>query len=96
MAKVVGGPRRNSRKKMSKSVKQKGKPNITGFMQSFEPGTHVILKADSAYQKGIYHMRFHGRSGVIVGTQGECYKVMITMGKEKKVLIIHPIHLKRE
>ena len=96
MVKVVGSSRRKSRNKMSKRVGQKGKPNITGYMQSFEPGTHVILKADSAYQKGCYHTRFHGRSGVIVGTQGECYKVMITMGKEKKVLLVHPIHLKRE
>jgi len=52
-----------------------------------------MLQANSSIQNGMYFPRFHGKTGTIIGKQGNCYKVLIKdIGKEKTILI-HPIHL---
>jgi large subunit ribosomal protein L21e len=39
--------------------------------------------------------RFHGRTGRIVGKQGECYYVEIRDGNSMKKVLAHPVHLKK-
>ena len=95
MVKRIGGLRRKTRYKLSKGKRGKGKISITNYLQSFSIGDRVYLGVESAVQKGMYHPRFMGRSGIIKGKRGKCYEVSINdIGKEKK-LIVHPIHLKR-
>ena len=53
------------------------------------------MKAETAVQGGMYHRRFHGKSGIVKGTQGRCYKVEIKDGDKQKTMIVHPVHLKR-
>lgn len=93
--KKIGGNRRKSRYKMKKSVSDKGKLHIKRFMQSFEDGDKVLLKAYSSYQKGLFCLRFHGKIGEVKGKQGECYKVNIKDGNKKKLCIVHPVHMLR-
>ncbi len=95
MAKRIGGCKRKSRHKTKKSVKNKGKISLRRYFQKFEKGNQVKLFVEPAVQKGSYHMRFHGKSGIIKGKTGKCYKVMIKDGKKAKELVIHPIHLKK-
>ncbi len=95
MVKRIGGLRRKTRYKLSKEKRGKGKISITNYLQSFSTGDRVYLGAESAVQKGMYHPRFMGRSGIIKGKRGKCYEVSINdIGKEK-TLVVHPIHLKR-
>jgi len=94
MVKRIGGTRRKSRFKMRKPVSSRGKISITNYFQKFEDGDIVQLKAEPAVQKGIYHLDFHGKSGIVAGMQGACYKVTIKDGKKEKCLLVHPIHLK--
>ena len=49
----------------------------------------------TAYQKGMYYPRFHGKSALVMNKKGHCYEVLIKDGGKEKMLIVHPIHLKR-
>jgi len=91
--KRVGGLRRKTRGKFRKSIKEKGFLPITRFLQEFKENDIVTLKAFSSYQKGMYHPRFHGRTGKIVGKQGKCYYVELNDGKKSKRILVHPVHL---
>ena len=95
MVQRIGGMRRKSRQKFKKYFKRQGKISLTRFFQQFEVGARVALVAEPAYQKALYKARFHGRSGSVVGSQGRCYKVQIVDGSKEKVLIVHPVHLKK-
>ncbi len=90
----VGGFRRKTRGKLKKTIQGKGKLSLRRFFQVFDINTQVRLTAESGYQNGMYFPRFHGKSGIVVGTQGICYKVRINDRGKNKDLIIHPIHLK--
>jgi len=94
MVKRIGGFRRKTRHKLKKNFRQKGKISITKYMQKFKNNDKVILSAEPAIQKGMYFPRFHGKSGIIVGKQGDCYKVQIKDSNKTKTVLVHPIHLK--
>ena len=95
MVQRVGGFRRDTRRKLKKGIRQKGKISLTRYLQQFNRGDHVQLQAEPAVQKGMYFPPFHGKAGIIGEKQGRCYKVEIKDGGVKKVLIVHPVHLKR-
>lgn len=93
--KRIGGLRRKTRYKMRKSISDKGKLHISKFLQSFEEGDKVLLKAYPSYQKGIFNLRFHGKIGEVSGKQGGCFKVNLKDGKTLKTFVVHPVHLVR-
>lgn len=95
MVQRIGGMRRKSRDKFKKYYRTRGKMSVNRFLQQMEAGTHVRLAGEPAYQKSLYKSRFHGKSGIVEGAQGSCYKVKITDGSKEKILIVHPVHLKR-
>jgi len=64
-------------------------------MQNFKEGAKVALNANPTVQKGMYHPRFHSKTGIIAGKRGECYEVLIKDNKKEKKVIVHPIHLRR-
>ena len=95
MSKRIGGPRRGTRRKFSKNIRQKGKISTTRYIQEFKKGDNVVLCAEPAVQKSLYHQRHHGRQGVVQKKIGKCYEILIRdINKEKKV-IVHPVHLKK-
>ena len=95
MVKRTGSSIRRSRSKRKVPLRQRGKLQITKYLAEFKPKEEVVLKASPAVQEGIYHMRFHGRAGIVKGKQGRCYLVDIKDGSKQKTLIVHPAHLKR-
>ena len=95
MVQRVGGARRKTRHKMSKALRNKGKISLTAMLDTYKDGDKVLLAAEPAVQKGMFGRRFYGRIGVVSGNQGACYKINILEGRKKKVLIVHPVHLKR-
>jgi len=84
-----------SRNKLRKSIREPSRVRIRSFLQNFKEGDKVALKADSAYQKGMYHLRFHGKTGLVVGKSGDCYRIKIKDFEKEKTLIVHPVHLKK-
>lgn len=95
MVRRKGGTRRKTRQLMRKNFRTKGKISLSKFFQEFSQGDRVILKAEPAYQKGMYHLRFHSKEGVITGRRGDCYEVGFYDGGKKKFVQVHPIHLKK-
>ena len=95
MVKRIGTSRRGSRHKLRKNYREKGKISTTRFLQEFNIDDRVALVAEPAYHKAMYHTRFHGKIGKIIGKRGRCYEVMIKDGSKQKVLIVHPVHLKK-
>jgi len=95
MVKRIGGFRRKTRSKLKKPVRKKGKISIKNYFQNFKAGDKVLLKAEPAVQKGMYFPRFHSKVGVVRGKKGTCYEIEIKDGKKQKMLVIHPVHLKR-
>ena len=95
MAQRSGGFRRKTRSKLKKNKKDRGKISIAKYVQQFQLGDRVCLKAEPAIQKGMYFPRYHGKAGIISGKQGKCYFVKIKDGNKEKVLLTHPVHLKR-
>jgi len=93
MAKRVGSTRRKTRKKLTKEKRDSGKLSLTKYFARFNPEEKVVLNAEPSVQKGCYHIRFHGKVGVIKGRQGRCYKVSIKDGSKQKTLIVSPVHL---
>lgn len=69
--------------------------SINRALQSFEDGESVNIVIDSTIHKGMPHIRFHGRTGVVEGQQGSSYRVGIKDGKKHKTLVIRPEHLRK-
>lgn len=93
--KRIGGFRRKSRYKMKVSISDKGKLPLKRYLQTFEEGDKVLLKAFSPEHKGLFCLRFHGKIGEVIGSQGSCYKVQIKDGRASKMCIVNPVHLVR-
>jgi|TARA_B100001971_G_C17869349_1_gene372408 large subunit ribosomal protein L21e len=91
----IGGSRRKSRHKFTKSRKIKGIISLTRYLQKLDVGQKVALSVEPAVQKGMYASRFISKIGVVKGMQGKCYKIQIKDIKKNKTLIVHPIHLKK-
>lgn len=95
MVKRIGGFRRKTRYKLTKEKRNRGKISMTNYFQSFNAGDRVSLYAEPSVQKGMYHPRFMGKAGIIQRMRGKCYEVSIKDGGKKKMLIVHPVHLRR-
>ncbi len=95
LVKRIGSFRRKTRHKLGKKTRKKGKINLSKYFQTFKIGEKVILKAESAVQKGMYRPVFHGKSGIVNAKKGRCYEVSIKDKNKQKTIIVHPIHLKR-
>jgi large subunit ribosomal protein L21e len=95
MVKRSKGLRSKSRNILRKKPRDRGLTSITRALQSFELGDSVNIVIDSSVQKGMPHIRFHGRTGKIEGQQGNSYIVGINDGKKHKLLVIRPEHLRR-
>ena len=95
MAKRIGGLRRKTRYKFRKEIRSRGKISMTRYFQSFNSGDKVHLTIESGVQKGMCHPRFAGKTGVIKGRRGRCYEVQIKDFSKGKILIVHPVHLRR-
>ena len=95
MSKRKGSFRRDTRHKLTKGARQKGKISLSAYFQAFKEGDKVALVAEPAIQKGMYFPMFYGKQGIIKAKRGRCYEVMIKDKHKAKMLLIHPVHLKR-
>jgi len=68
---------------------------MTSFFQTLNVGDKVVFMADSSHHGSLYHAPFHGRAGAVDGMQGQCYKVKFKDGNKEKMLLVHPVHLRK-
>lgn len=95
MATRIGGARRKTRYTFKKDIRRKGKISISNYLQKFNQGDRIYLDIEPAVHKGTYCKRFLGKMGIIGKQAGRCYEVMIKDNKKNKILIVHPVHMKR-
>ncbi|MDP7323777.1 MAG: 50S ribosomal protein L21e [Candidatus Woesearchaeota archaeon] len=95
MAQRIGGFRRQTRYKLQKHFRKRGKISIPKYLQIFKLGDRVVLHAEPAVQKGMYHPRFHGKVAVVKSKRGTNYEVELKDGGKLKTLIVHPVHLEK-
>jgi len=67
---------------------------INELVKSFKEGETVVIDLKVRFS-GMPHPRYRGRHGIILGKQGNAYKVQIHDGNAVKMLIIPPVHLKK-
>ena len=88
------GSRRKSRSKLKKNIRSRGKISISRYLQEFKIGDRVMLDAEPAIQKGMYHPRYHSLVGVVVGRRREGYQVRINDNDNVKDIFVRAIHLR--
>jgi large subunit ribosomal protein L21e len=93
MVKSSKGLRRRSRGILSKSPRNRGNPPVARLMRKFEEGEKVCIKIEPSVRSGAPHLRFQGRTGVVVGTQGRMYRVSIMDGGKEKIILSNAVHL---
>ena len=82
-----------TRSLLKKPTREKGKPNIGKILHEFTPGSQVIIKMDSSFQKSMPHKRFHGKIGIIMDKRGRGYVVSVPQGNSIKEIIVRSEHL---
>ncbi|HJO14706.1 MAG TPA: 50S ribosomal protein L21e [Candidatus Pacearchaeota archaeon] len=77
-----------------KSVREKGKVNLSRYFQEFSKGDRVAVIRELAVQPK-FPKQLQGRSGVVESNRGSSYIVKINDMNKEKTYIIHPVHLKK-
>jgi len=95
MVKASKGSRRRTRSVMQRRARERGLSPITREFQRFEVGDRASVNLDPSVHKGQPHVRFHGRTGTIAGTQGRAFLLDINDGGKSKQLIVRPEHLRK-
>ncbi|WP_254862910.1 50S ribosomal protein L21e [Halovivax gelatinilyticus] len=90
------GPRQGTRNKLRNKPRERGTSPPQRAIQEYETGQKVHLKIDPSVPDGRYHPRFDGRTGEVIGTQGNAYKVQIGDGGVEKTLIVTAAHLRAQ
>ena len=87
------GYRHSTRKLFSKSPRKRGLQPLGRLLTKFKVGDQVVIKIDSAIQKGMPHRRYHGKFGVISEIRGRAYVIKIKTGNATKMIIARPEHV---
>jgi len=95
MVKRIGGNRRKTRTLLKKPVRSRGKISTTNYFQEFNEGDKVVMKAEPSVQEGMHFRRFQGKTGIIKKRTRNCYEVSVMDGNKAKLLVVHPVHLRR-
>ncbi len=95
MVKASKGYRRRTRSVMQRRTRERGLSPITRAFQKFEVGDRASVNLDPSIQKGMPHVRFHGRTGTVAGMQGRAYVLDVRMGGKMKQIIVRPEHLRK-
>ena len=90
----TGGARKQTRSKLSKRARTRGKITISRILKKFKIGDKVAISIEPAVHKGMTHPKYQGKHGEIVKKSKDCYYVEIKDRKMKKKLISAPVHLK--
>ena len=90
------GPRKKTRYKFKKDLRERGLPPVTCVIQNFDIGQQVHIVCNPSIQKGMPHRRFHGLTGTVLGRRGRAWMLTIRDGNADKVVIARPQHLKAQ
>jgi large subunit ribosomal protein L21e len=87
------GYRSGTRRLFKKEPRERGKMKLSKLLYEYQPGTQVVVKIDSSFQKGMPHRRYHGRVGTVINKRGRSYVVSVSQGDAIREIIVRPEHL---
>ncbi len=87
------GYRHSTRKLFTKSPRKRGIQPLGRLLIKYNVGDQVVIKIDSAIQKGMPHRRYQGKFGVISEVRGRAYVIKIKVGNMTKDIIARPEHV---
>ncbi|ELY79793.1 50S ribosomal protein L21e [Natrinema pallidum] len=90
------GPRQGTRRKLANDPRDRGTSPPQRAIQEYEEGEKVHLKIDPSTPDGRFHPRFDGRTGEVVGKQGDAFKVEIVDGGKEKTLLVTAAHMRAQ
>ena len=90
------GPRSKTRYAYKKSVREKGKPSVNKMMQRFKIGDFVHINVDPSVHNGMPFRRYQGKTGKIIGMQGNSYILEVKSILATRQIIAHPAHLMKQ
>ncbi len=88
------GPRKKTRYKLKKNLRERGILPVTRVIQNFDMGQKVHIVLEPSIQKGMPGRRFHGKTGTVIGKRGRAWIVEVPDGNTSKVVISRPQHLR--
>ncbi|MFA5061218.1 MAG: 50S ribosomal protein L21e [Candidatus Pacearchaeota archaeon] len=77
-----------------KKIREKGKLKLSSYFKKIDDGTRVAISIDKSVNHSL-PKRVQGRSGVVLGSRGNSKLIKIKDGNKEKILIVHPIHIKK-
>lgn len=95
MVRPSHGLRRRGRNILRKTPRNRGLSPITHEFQEFASGEKANIFIDSNIHKGAPHLRFHGKTGTVVGPQGRSFVLQVKDGDKVKIVICRPEHLRK-
>jgi len=88
------GPQQGTRNKLKNDARSRGTSPPQRAVTQFEEGDEVHLSLDPSVQEARFHPRFNGKTGVVLGPQGQAWRVEIRDGGKTKTVITKAAHLK--
>jgi len=95
VVKASKGFRRRTRSVLRNRVRERGIPPVTPGLQRFAVGDLASIHIDPSIPKGQPHVRFQGRTGRVIGSQGKAYLIEVREGGKAKAVLARPEHLRR-
>ncbi len=90
------GERKNTRDKLSNSVRERGTSPPSKAVQEFDDGDKVHVSIDPSVPEGRPHPKFQGRTGKVVGKQGRAFQIEVDDIGKDKTLFVRPQHLVKQ
>lgn len=95
MVKASHGLRRKGRNILRKSPRARGLSPITHEFVHFDIGEQAHIHLDPSIVKGAPHIRFHGKTGTVLATQGRAYLLSVKDGDKYKTVVSRPEHMRK-
>ncbi len=77
-----------------KSIRTKGKLQLSRYFQELKKGDYVAVARECAVQSS-FPTRLQGGTGIIEGKRGKAYIIKLKDNNKEKTFLIEPIHLKK-
>jgi large subunit ribosomal protein L21e len=87
--------RRRGRSILRKTPRNRGLSPVTHEFQVFEAGEKANIFIDPSVHRGAPHLRFHGKTGTVVGNQGHAFVLEVKDGDKIKIVVARADHLRK-
>ena len=90
-SKKAKGKRKKSRDLLK--ARKGRKATVNKLVSGFEKGERVVVRINPSMHSAMPPMRYHGKTGKVVGHRGRAFIVSLKIGNKDKELIVGAAHL---